>query len=180
MNGLLPGVLCDSVGEGVATELEVVLRLLVKQAADRLPAFMNGPFLPILEGNAAELLRDVLAGNSLREGGIVVILEFELRGGKGGRVFLVFADLGKVVLDVDAFAELFFEIGFELLLLTASLAQLHRGKARRNLRSVVRQLSQRKRRNTLTHLPAGSLDFVGCSWDRRFRQLSHAHYRLNK
>jgi hypothetical protein len=59
MNGLFPGVLCDSIGEGVATEFEVILRLVVKQAADRLPAFMNGPFLPILEGNATELLRDV-------------------------------------------------------------------------------------------------------------------------
>ena len=59
--------------------------------------------------------------NALGHAGIIVVLELEVRGGDG--VFLiVFADFREIVLDVDAFVELFFEVRFELLLLTANLA----------------------------------------------------------
>jgi len=49
--------------------------------------------------------------NALGHGGIIVVLEFEAGWGDG--VFLiVFAYFRKIVLDVDAFVELFFELRF--------------------------------------------------------------------
>jgi hypothetical protein len=57
------------------------------------------------------------------------------------RVFLIIlADFGEVVFDVDASIQLVFEVGFKVLLLTASFTQVQRGKIRGDLGGVMRQL----------------------------------------
>ena len=76
----------------------------------------------------------------MRDARIVVVLEFKVGlvfggGGRGGRRFawvflVVLAEFGQVVLDVDASVQLIFEVRFEVLLLTASFAQVQGRKVR--------------------------------------------------
>jgi hypothetical protein len=84
-------------------------------------------------------------------------------GVRFGWVFLiVLTDFREVVLDIDAAVELIFEVGFKVLLLTASFTQVEGGKVRRRLGRIVGELLQRQWGNSLRSWLAA---FGDISWE---------------